>query len=284
MAKLIEESAFSYLNFNEDVEGGATFAVPNEIFTDFMERHKYGKCAYAYSYYYLTMYLHLYAKYGSESTIDKFTFGGLQRFLGISPESRSMNAIVKKGGDLDSLGYTSTSTDYPVNLLRVERVDEMMEVHHYWYSEEKRDFPDRFTHSSNFTVKHPDRMYWRDNESRLDDYYNGTMNEADSTHIIPLEMFLHAMSLEEIMTKGFYVYGFITHKNDTRGKRFNKEGWTIPLDLFSEDVGINVKTLMKILKVLEKHNFIKVIRRKSRNGKDLPNTYIPITSPSEVVY
>jgi hypothetical protein len=281
LARLINEDIFNYLNFNPDVEGGATFAVPNELITDFKDTHKIGKCAYAYSYYYLTMYLHLYAKYGSEQSIDKFTFGNIQKLLGISADSRAMNSLTKKGGELDSLGYTSTQTDYPVSLMRLERVDEMMEVHHYWYSEERRDFPDRFNHSNSFTAKHPDKMYWRDEEAKADEYYNGTMNEADSTHIIPLEMFLHAMNLEKIMTKGFYVYGYIIYMND---KTKRKEGWTVALEIFSQFLGVGEKTLRKILKSLEHHGFIKVKRQKKMNGVDLPNTYIPITNPKKVVY
>jgi hypothetical protein len=273
LAKLIEGDVRDHLNYNDNIEGGATFAVPNEIFNDFMEIHKYGKCAYAYSYYYLSMYLHLYAKYGSENSIDKFTFSGIQRILGISPDSRSMNSITKKGGDLDRLGYTTTTTDYPVNLMRLERIDGVMDVSHYMYSEEKRDFPDRFNHSKNFTVKHPDKMYWRTPEDKEDNYYNGTMNEPDNTHIIPLSMFFNAMNVPEIMTKGFYVYGFIVYKNNIRGRG---KGWRIPIELFSKDTGISETTLKKILKQLEKHGFITIDRDKGRDGIDLPNTYTPI--------
>jgi hypothetical protein len=281
LSKLIKEDVFDYLNFNPDVEEGAVFAVPNEIFSDFMQNHKLGKCAYAYSYYYLSMYLHLYAKYGSENTIEKFTFANLQKLLGISPESRIMNVLVKKDGELDRLGYTSTVTDYPVNLIRLEQADGIMEVGHYMYSEEKRDFPDRFTNSTNFKVKHPDKMYWRDQQSKEEDYYNGTMNEPDNTHMVPLEMFLHALNMPDIMTKGFFVYGFIIYKSTNRSRG---NGWTIPLELFVEDIGISKNTLFKILKALEERKFIKVKREKGANGIDKPNTYIPLFDPAWVVY
>lgn len=289
MAKIISGDIREYLNYDSDVEEGAVFAVPNELITDFKDTHKIGKCAYAYSYYYLQMYLHLYAKYGTENTIDKFTFKGIQKILGVSPDSRAMNSLTKKGGELDQLGYTSTVTDYPVNLMRIEKVDGSMEVNHYMYSEEKRDFPNKFTHSSNFTVKHPDKMYWRTPEYKEIDYYNGTMNEADSTHIIPLEMFFHSLNLGEIMTKGFYVYGYIIYMSDKANRRKEERrkrnrGWTVTPEYFSKFLGVSTSTLRKILKKLEQHGFIEIKRNQNAKGIDLPNTYIPNLDPKKVVY
>lgn len=281
MTKLIEEDVFEYLNFNPEIEQGATFAVPNELITDFKDTQKIGKCAYAYSYYYLTMYLHMFAKYGIDTNIDKFTFGNIQKLLGISSDSRTMNPFTKKGGLLDELGYTSTVTDYPVNLMRMESIDGAMEINHYMYSEEKRDFPDLIKHSKNFTVKHPDKMYWRDSESKTEHYYNGTMNEPDNTHMIPLEMFLHAINLPNIMTKGFYVYGYIVYMSD---KTFNQDGWTVSLEYFCKFLGVSENTLKIILKALEHHNFIKVKRKKKTNNIDLPNMYVPNLNPKRVVY
>lgn len=283
MSKLIKEDIFTYINYDKNVEEGATFAVPNEIFGDFKDtlKYSYGKCAYAYSYYYLSMYLHLYAKYGSESNIDKFTASNIQRMLGISPNSKSMTSITKKNGDLDKLGYTSTVTDYPVSLLRLEMVLGQMEVSHYMYSDEKRDFPSRFSHSPNYTVKHPDKMYWRSIDSKLDSYYDGTMNEADNTHIIPLEMFLHALNIPDISIKGFYVYAYIIYMSD---KAFRQEGWTVSHEFFSKFIDISDKTLKKIIKLLENHNFISIKRKKRENGIDLPNTYIPNLNPKRVAY
>jgi hypothetical protein len=83
------------------------------------------------------------------------------------------------------------------------------------------------------------------------------------------------------MTKGFYVYGFIIHKNNVRGRG---EGWRIPSDLFASDIGVSRKTLIGILKSLEQHNFIKIKRQVGRNGIDLPNIYLPNFEPKRVIY
>lgn len=280
MTKLIQEDIRTYLNYNENVEGEMKFAVPNEIFGDLQSEFNYSKCAYAYSYYYLSMYLHFYAKYGCEESVDKFTSSNIQKILSLSPTSQIMNQITKRGGFLDKKGYTSTSTDYPVALLRLERVDNFLDIHHYMYSEEKKDFPCKFSHGKNFTVKHPDKMYWRTLEDKEDNYCNGTMYDTSNTHLVHLEMFLHALNIEEISYKGFYLYGFLRFKYDkTRGK-----GWTIPLDLFQKDIQLSKNTLKKLLKSLEEYNFIRVIRRKGIDGIDLPNIYIPNMNPKTIVY
>lgn len=263
---------YKMLNYNEDKESDATFAIPNEIFPDLQSRLKFGQCAYAYSYYYLNMYLHLYAKYGTEQSIDKFTVPSIQEMLGISRDSRSMTSITKKGGLLDELGYTSTITDYPVERTRLEYVDGWMEVEHTMYSEVKDDYPDSMTHGRNFTVKHPDKMYWRTQEAKEEGYNNGTIFEPDNTHILPLKMFLKALSINEIGIKGFYIYGFIKYKHDkSRGR-----GWIISNELFQKDIGLSKKTLTRLIKSLKEHEFIKIERRKTDNNKDLPSKYTPI--------
>lgn len=280
MPKLIDDNLFEYLEFDKKVEGGAMFAVPNEIFLDF-GASPYGKRAYAYSYYYLSMYLHFYAKYGIGDNIDKFTFQGIQKLLGISPKSRTMNEIVKKEGQLDKLGYTSTVTDYPVNLMRVENVGSI-ELTHYMHSELVRDFPNekRFKHSSNFTVKHPDRMYWRTIQDKEKDIRNGTMLSPENTHLIPLEMFLHAMNIEEIMTKGFYIYGYIIYMSDkSKGK-----GWKVSHEYMSKFIGISINSLKKTLGSLEDHGFITITRKKTDYNMCSPNIYIPNKSPMPAQY
>jgi hypothetical protein len=279
--KLINEDIFTYLNYGKADEG-ASFAVPNEIFSDLKDtlNYSYGKCAYAYAYYYLTMYMHLYAKYGSEETVDKFTTGGIQKILGISAESKTMNSITKKNGDLDILGYTSTKTDYPISLLRMENLNGEMNIHHYMYSEWKRDFKNALPHSNNFTVKHPDKMYWRTPEDKLDSYYNGTIYQADNTHIIPLEIFLHSLNNSEIGIKGFYVYGFILYNYN----RFKNRGWFISKEEFSKCIDISERTLKNILCQLEKYQYISVKREKLVNGINKPNIYFPNLNPSKIIH
>jgi len=275
MPKLINDNVFEYLKFNKEVEGGAMFAVPNEIFSDFNEL-PYGKRAYAYSYYYLSVYLHFYAKYGIEDNIDKFTFQGIQQLLGISPKSRAMNEITKKGGMLDLLGYTSTVTDYPVELIRIENIGGI-ELTHHMYSERIKDFPstDRFKHGHNFTVKQPDKLYWRAKQDKLEDNKNGTMLSPENTHLVPLEMFLHAMNIDDIMSKGFYIYSYLIYMNDKSGGN----GWKVSHEYLSEFTGVSVKTLKGILKSLEKHGFISVTRAKTERNINATNVYFPIKNP-----
>lgn len=275
MPKLINDDVFNYLKFNRKVEGGAMFAVPNEIFLDFNEL-PYGKRAYAYSYYYLSAYFHFYAKYGIEDNIDKFTFQGIQQLLGISPKTRTMNEITKKGGLLDSLGYTSTVTDYPIELIRIENVGGI-ELTHYMHSELIRDFPnaDRFKHGCHFTVKQPDKLYWRTEQDKLEDNKNGTMLSPENTHLVPLEMFLHAMNIDDIMTKGFFIYGYLIYMNDKSGGK----GWKVSHEYLSQFIGISVKTLKGILKSLEQHGFLFITREKTEGDMNSPNIYTPNKNP-----
>lgn len=274
-------NAFDYLNF-DDVEDGQSIAVPNEIFKDFMGLdYPLGKRAYAYSYYYLSMYLHLYAKYGTEETVDKFTNSSLQALLGISPTSRVMVQITKKGGDLDNLGYTSTVTDYPIQLIQMSRTNDYMDVHHYMYSEEKKMLGYN-RHSPNFTVKHPDKMYWRTSLSKTDEYLDGTLHKTDNTHMIPIQMFLHAMSIPSIMTKGFYIYGFIVYMSSVY--KFLDGSWKIPYEHFARLLGVNEKTVKSIVKELERHGFIIVTRTMNTFKINSPNIYTPNLHPERVVY
>src|SRR5437763_8036906 len=86
--------------------------MPNEIFDDFKSGFDSGvHKAFAYSYYYVVNYLYRYTKY---SFGERFTQPEIMEFLGYSASNKKLNYITKKDGLLDQIGYTKTTTDYPV--------------------------------------------------------------------------------------------------------------------------------------------------------------------------
>lgn len=244
--------------------------IPNEIFDDIslIEGKGSGHIAFTYSYYYLVNWMYRYAKYG-QSPIDVKM---IKQALGYSETNKTMDYIIKKGGVLDSINYTSTTSDYPViwefnkNSLKITTLNGLDS-----YSKEKL----KERHTNRFNIKYPIKSFYRTIESESDQYEDGTYFDISNTHEIPFEVFLFCMSNKELGCAAFYLWSYLKMMN-----QMFKRGYDVGLERLSKEVYIPRKTLSRYLDVLKMHNMIHTIINqdyfssgvKQENRKS--NTYI----------
>lgn len=257
------------VNYESYYESDVKFAVPNEIFTELREDFSFSKSSYAYAYYYLQMYLYTYAKYGTENNSDKFSQKSIKEILGIKRDSSQNNDITKKGAWLDSHGYTETTKDYPVALDYMGMDGNEFVIRHYMYSEEKIESPNLARHGSRFYVKLPKKMYYRTAWDEHNGNQNGTMFDAENTHMIKLTTFFDIM--DKLDYKAFYLYGYFVRYSYLGNGKFSKD-----LDSIMKEIGVSKKKLISTIKELEENDFLIVKRRSHKKNKNMVNSYRPL--------
>lgn len=260
------------VNFNEK----EVFFMPNEIFNELKESiHNTQQLTFAYSYLYLITYLYRYCKYGINGLIDG---NKIREILGYSPNTRSINPLIKKGGLLDQMEFTSTQKDYPIAWSYDEN-----EVNFMMFSDLEEEEKDLYKSTMNrkFSVKMPTRAFYRhvhDEECKKaydeDGEIDGTFFNIDNTHSIPFEVFMFCMDNDKIGCGGFYLYSYLKHRCDI----FNW-GYDCSVESMAEETGIPLRTLTNYLDVLKKYKMIDcMINQKSfvlglPNKERMANTY-----------
>ncbi|MEC1720602.1 hypothetical protein [Schinkia azotoformans] len=282
------------LDVNVDYENNVY--IPNEIFEDFKTIKKQNAkqesqsnyIAFAYSYYYLIMWLYKYTKFNMGKCIDQKI---IKKILGYNAEYRESNFIIKKNGLLDQMKYTETVTDYPIGLnkdiygevegyemlsdLKINKDDKeighdtKMLLEHYYELNGK-----------NYSVKMPVHGFYRypNDEQMQQDYDNGdedgVFSDISNTHNITFETFMYCMDNDSIGTIGFYLYSYLKRMND-----LHKDGYDISLEDMEAETGIKARTLDKYLDILKKYNMINCIHNQeyfclALSEKDrMANTY-----------
>ena len=205
--------------------------IHNEIFEDLKPLYEKGSShvAFAYSYYYLICWLYRYAKYG-ELHIDVKL---IKEILGYNATNKKLDYLIKKGGLLDEIGLTETSTDYPL-LWTFENEDlefTMLsdfddEIRKYYYQQKGK----------NYKVKIPVKALSRNGE-------NGTFYDIGYTHEMGFDTFVTCME-SELGCSGFYLFGYLKYRCDKFGE------YTVPLDRLGEEVGMSKNTVDKYLTLL----------------------------------
>lgn len=198
MGRMVSE----LINYNEHEK----IYMPNEIFSDLMDNVKRSNTkATVYSYYYLVSWLYRYAKYGQET----WDVSRIKETLGFSKTSTEINAVIKKGGLVDQLGYTVSSTDYP---LAWEYKDSELDFMMLSDSDVdvKKMILDRT--GRNFKVKVPVKGLWRTTESEEEGILDGTFYEIANTHHVPIGVFDMCMRNKRLGCTGFYLYGFMMYR------------------------------------------------------------------------
>lgn len=244
--------------------------IPNEIFNDLsiLEEKGSGYIAFAYSYYYLINWLYRYTKYG-EVILDAKMF---KRVLGYNSSTKGLDYIIKKGGVLDSIHYTKTTSDYPVmwlfnsNQLEITTVNELDS-----YSKEKL----KERHTNRFSIKYPIKSFARTIESEIDHDEDGTYFDVSNTHEVSMNVFIFCMSIKELGCTGFYLWSYLKMMN-----QMFKRGYDVSLSSLSTETNISRMTMCRYLDTLKQHNMISTIHNqeyfspkvKSENRKS--NTYI----------
>lgn len=253
------------LNYNNE----KTIFMPNEILTDLLNNNsiKNGMhIAFCYSYYYLITYLYRYAKYG----IYRYQTNDLKEILGYAADYKEVNYLIKKNGILDAMGYTYSSTDFPVvaetELIKGKVIDIVFTM----YSEMKELYQEESLR--NYKIKVPVKALHRTNEDYKEGYLNGTFYEIENTHGIDPMIFMKCMENDELGTVGFYLYGYLKRNCD-----LYKGNYDISLNHMELETRIPERTLKKYLMNLNKYNFISVDRQEYVIGlpkeKRKSNTY-----------
>lgn len=237
-------------------KGEGSILIPNEIFDDLQGAiEQTTHVAFAYSYYYLITYLYRYSKYVE----TKFTQPMLKEFLGFSPKNKQLDYIIKKGGILDSIGYTRSTTDYPV----AYTLDSQKHPEFTLMSEWKKKYPEMaitLPEERNYKIKYPVKAFFRNEIAERNEYYNGTFYEARNTHSIHVKTFLDAMEDDteyQLKCIGFYLYGYI----NARIGQYGGEWTAISIDQLVKGTRLSNGTVNAYLKRLQKRGFLCITRQ-----------------------
>lgn len=223
---------------------------------------------FTYSYYYLISWLYRYAKYGSENINTKV----IKQLLGYSEFNKTINYIIKNKGALDLMGYTKTTKNYPVAWeLDLDKdplfmlIDDLSVEMKQYIQEGK---------GKNYKVKYPVRHFHRDEED-TEDELTGIFYDLSNTHEVGFDVFIHCMSIKELGTNGFYLYGYLKMRN----QQFDG-GYDVSLIDLSEETGIPYVSMNRYLDALRKYNLVHGIHNQEYFAKGIDdkdrkaNTYI----------
>ncbi|MBP1967999.1 hypothetical protein J2Z83_000091 [Virgibacillus natechei] len=254
------EEIIEILNYREQEK---IHFMPNEIFEDLQTNlSKSPHITFAYSYYYLISWLYRNAKYGTQS-IDVAT---IKQLLGYSPTTKTINHIIKNGGVLDLLGYTETTSNYPIAWGMDEYNDPeffLIDDADYFMKKEIR-----MENGNRFTAKYPIKHLHINQEDYEDEMKTGVFYDVSNTHMIDFETFIHCMSIEKLGVTGFYLYGFLKNKNQIYG-----EGYDVPLPKLCEETQLSYQSLVSYLDALRKYNLIDVVHNQDYYAPGLEDEY-----------
>lgn len=227
----------SWLNVEECVN----VQMPNEIFEDLSKADfkSFNHKCFAYAYYYLTCYIYRNALYGGQT--DQYS---QQNIINVFTSNKSaLSYITKSGGLLDVMGYTKTTTDYPISYYMYDDVLEFGLI-----KELRKKLSNlEMNHSPRFCVKEPIKAIARfDGED-----YTGTFYSFQNTHKLNVEDFIKIISDKKLGHVGLYVYGYISMMCDKYNNRFQ-----ITNAQLGNLVGCSERTMKKYTQRLEELNLI----------------------------
>ncbi|MCA1025703.1 hypothetical protein LCM23_06335 [Cytobacillus kochii] len=216
--------------------------MPNELFQDLSVLKTKGSnhITFAYSFYYLISWLYRFAKY------DQFhlTIRELKEILGYNKTYGGLDYIIKKGGVLDQIGYTSHANNYPIaweydTELKFTLLNEL---------DNETQSIIKSNKSRKYSIKLPAKGFYRNKDS---DYFDGTFYEVDRTHLIPFEAFKFSMSKKELGCTGFYLWSYLK----MRTQQF-ENGYDSCIDDLSVETMIPRSTLLQYLVLLREYRMI----------------------------
>lgn len=227
--------------------------LPNEIFQDLTCIDKSTHKAFAYAYYYYTCYLYRYALF-TQSDSSKITQKDIKQKLGYSPVEKRIDYMIKKGGVLDTIGYTSTTTDYPLMYVWDGDKEEPQFITISDYKGDRSGVDRVCINDRNYKVKFPVKAFFRQPEDEQQQIYNGTFNEVSNTHSIAYSTFENMMANPNLECVGLFIYGFLRH----RCSAFEKTGYQRSAGKIADELGFSKATVVKYLKELEECKYISV--------------------------
>lgn len=212
--------------------------IHNEIFEELKLLHSKGSShvAFAYTYFYLISWLYRYTKYG-ELNIDVKL---IKEILGYNATNKKLDYLIKKGGLLDEIGLTETSTDYPLlwtfedGELEFTMLSDFDEDIRKLYQNQK---------GKNYKIKVPVKGLNRNSE-------NGTFYDIYYTHEMKFDLFTYCME-SELGCSGFYIYGYLKYRCD----KFKE--YTSSVERIGQDLGMSKNTVDKYLTMLCREGMVK---------------------------
>lgn len=221
--------------------------IPNEIFNDFKSCNELNgseHISFAYTYYYLISWLFRYAKYGLGNVKIDVKF--IKQLLGYNATTKTVDFIIKKDGILDQLDYTYSSTDYPIAWTY-----DNGDIDFDMYSELDSDMKKYLNKGKNYKIKVPVKGLYRSEDSKEDNYMDGTFYDVSNTHLIEFDIFMKCMSEHELGCIGFYLYGYLKSKFQIHSNKYNSS-----YERLASDCELSESTVKRYVAVLESKGLI----------------------------
>lgn len=260
-----------WLNLN-DYGKNYSYYMPNEIFEDILAQEKLKTIslrAFAYSYYYLSN--HLYGSLVYTKDLTNYTNIHFMRAIGVK-SFEQLRFVVKRGGVLDNMGYTISTTDYPVFVHEYDGNGNKVKI---YTTASQEAFDNNYPKlPKNSFIKYPVKAFIRNEEyKQIHGDLCGTFYVFDNTHFVSIETFVDIVTNKELGHVGFYIFAFMS-------MMFNKfpEGFSKSLEWISENLGCSKTTIGRYLIKLNKYGFLESEKTfdKSNNGIQTYNFYCPI--------
>jgi hypothetical protein len=235
--------------------------VPNEIFKDIRENISSAKHnAFTYSYYYYVTYLYRYCEWYKD---EKITQATIKQKLQKSPVEKKIDYIIKNNGILDTMGYTRTTSSYPISWTMENGFVEFMLIDdHRTLTGYKTIIQDL-----NYKVKYPVKSFFRNPDSEKDKILDGTFYEVENTHKINYEIFEQCMNNKDLGVNAFYIYGYIKYKQG--GLKVCK----IPSRSIKDEVLMSEPTFRKYVDELQRSGLVNIDRQKFAGENGIANGY-----------
>jgi hypothetical protein len=235
--------------------------MPNEIFDDFKNNiEKTQHIAFSYAYYYFISHLYRHCEY------EGVTQAIIKERLGYNQNEKRLDYLIKKDGVLDSIGYTETTKDFPIGW----SLDEDGTVCFNTIQELDSSLIPIIS-EKNFKVKCPLKFFYRTREAQHEKVLDGILYDISSTHRIFYKDFQTCMDNKELGTMAFFIYAWISHKND-----IYQGAYTRPSRELSAELGISEPTLFKYLDNMQKHKLLNIKHEKFTGKGGDANSYTAI--------
>lgn len=251
-----------------DIYGDVSVRLPNDIFRRLQEtiKNKNGSTniqQVAFSYGYLAVTAFLY-RYATHVNIERGTYvqnSDIKMLLGYSKTTKSIDKIIKKDGVLDAMGFTKTTTSYPIHfdytkdvllnntyLLNYTKSDDDIE-------EETRVLLRTIVKNRNYEIKEPLFLF----EKYGDNDY-GTVYDIRKTHEISVLEVLNFIESDLLNNIDLLIYAYIK----SRCKGYVNH--TKPMTLYKmiAEIGIDRSSFYEHIKVLKGCSLIDVTHKEWR--------------------
>lgn len=234
--------------------------IPNEIFRDLSSsiKNKGGstniqQSSFAYAYLVCLAFLYKYAYFVDINNDTYLQNKDIKIVLGYSPNTKSIDYIIKRNGLLECIGLTKTTNDYPVfasyiddeyNGLKIREITtiSMIDESHSFFSKIKSIVKNR-----NYKISEPRFLFeYKDDAGTLYDYSN--------THRITIKEFIEIIYNSELDNIDFMLYAFFKSKCFN----LNNNMKSIPLLSIVSEIGISKDAFYSHLNIMKDRKLLNV--------------------------